>query len=254
VAAVLILDVPPALDVGSVRTVPETFRALDWLARRHAGESAALIAQRAGVPIAAVHRATDAYGPFPRPTQQLGRTIVDEAVLSERAGRWVGARRRGQTSTAIARAEGVSYQLVSRATAGHGPYPTPEVVERWVAARRAGRTLEAIAQGDAVRVAVVRRGTKPHGPFRMPGGRLPEGVVGVNGVARMAGVSVPAVVRWRKSGRLPEPDFTTASGRALWLPGTVREWLDSADYFSTCQVYGARCISIGHHISAVHAG
>ncbi len=62
--------------------MPETYRALDLLARRHDGESAAFIAQHAGVSEAVVLRATDPYGPFPRPHLQLGRTIVDEEVLT----------------------------------------------------------------------------------------------------------------------------------------------------------------------------
>ena len=66
-------------------------KALDWLARRHAGESAALIASRAGVSEATVLSATMAYGPFPRPSQQLGRTTeavaeLEAAYLTARAG------------------------------------------------------------------------------------------------------------------------------------------------------------------------
>lgn len=101
-------------------------------------------------------------------------------------------------------------------------------------------------------VTVVRRVTKPYGPFPGPGGRLPEGVVGVNAVAAMAGVSGPTVVRWQRSGRLPPPDFTTAAGRALWFSATISRWLDSATFLKTCQTCGARCVSLGHHRSAVH--
>ena len=53
--------------------------ALEWLSLRRDGESVALIAHRAGVSVAAVARATDPFGPFPRPSRQLGRVVVDEA-------------------------------------------------------------------------------------------------------------------------------------------------------------------------------
>jgi len=70
--------------------VPERLRALDWLARRHAGESAALIAHHAGVSEAVVLTATKAYGPFPRPTQRLGaRSLPSEAQVDERVRRWI---------------------------------------------------------------------------------------------------------------------------------------------------------------------
>ena len=72
-------------ELGSVRAVPETHPALDWLARRHAGESAALIAQRAGVSESIVRRATRPYGPFPRPSSRPTATTVSERALSARA-------------------------------------------------------------------------------------------------------------------------------------------------------------------------
>ncbi len=168
-------DRPRGGPLGSVLTVPETYRALDLLARRHDGESAAFIAQHAGVSEAVVLRATDPYGPFPRPHLQLGRTIVDEEVLTERTGRWVEARRRGQSSTAIARVEGVSRQLVSRVTRDHGTYPAPEVVEARAEARRAGESVEAIGASYGVRGSVIRRHTAPFGPFVAHGNALPDG-------------------------------------------------------------------------------
>ena len=234
--------------------MPEQHRALDWLARRHAGESVGLIARRAGVSKSMVITATKAYGPFPRPTQLLYRSRLSDAELSERTRRWVEARRQGRLVTDIAKDEGAPHQVVSLHTRDHGPFPAPDVVEQWVAGRHAGRTLVAIAEEHRVRVEVVRRVTKPYGPFSMPGGRLPEGVLGVNGVARMAGVSCPTILRWQKTGRLPQPDFTTAHGRALWLPATIERWLDSAEFLVTCEVCGARCVSIGHHRSAIHGG
>lgn len=81
---------------------------------------------------------------------------------------------------------------------------------------------------------------------------MPDGVLGVTAFAEQAGVSGPTVLRWQSSGRLPEPDFTTARGRHLWLQATVKSWLDSADYLTACQVCGARCLSVGHHAAAVH--
>ena len=209
---------PNVLLVGrlaSVRKVPEHHPALDWLARRHAGESAALIAQRAGVSEAVVRRDTKAYGPFPRPTQQVNRTTVSDDVLSARTDRWVEARRRGRAPTAIAREEGVSHQLVSKATRDHGPYPAPATVQAWADARRAGQPVEAIAAAYDVRASVIRRHTAPLGPFRGQGPHLPDGVLGVTAIAERAGVSGPTVLRWQSSGRLPEPDFVTPRAPAL---------------------------------------
>lgn len=96
--------------------MPEQHRALDWLARRHAGESVGLIAHRAGVSKSVVITATQAYGPFPRATQLLYRSRLTDAEVSQRTRRWVEARQHGQTSTAIAKAEGVSHQRVSQLT------------------------------------------------------------------------------------------------------------------------------------------
>ena len=182
--------------------MPEQYRSLDWLARRRAGESSALIARRAGVSEATV--ATKAYGPFPRPSQQVNRTTLSDDMLTDRAARWVQARRRGRTTTDIARDDGVSHQAVSQANRDRGPYPAPEVVDSWADARRAGRTIAAIADEHGVDVSVVRRETAKQGPFRMPGARLPDGVLGVSAVAARAGVSSPTALRWRATGRLAE--------------------------------------------------
>ena len=76
--------------------MPAQHHALDWLARRHAGESAALIAWRAGVSEAAVLKATKAYGPFPRPSRQLGRTTVSDEHHRQRVQAWTDQRRRGR--------------------------------------------------------------------------------------------------------------------------------------------------------------
>lgn len=177
--------------------------ALEWLVRRRDGESAALIGRRDGVPAATVRRVTDPYGPFPRATRQLGRTHIPEAIADARARRWVHARRRGQSVIAIAAREGLAHQLVSRMTADYGPFPAPEVIEEWAQARRAGRTLAQIAAADHVGVTVVSRMTRGLGPFTPIGPRLPDGVIGVKGLAWMVGVSEPTVLRWVRQDRTP---------------------------------------------------
>ena len=55
------------------------------------------------------------------------------------------------------------------------------------------------------------------GPFPAPGAKLPEGVLGVKGVARRVGMSEVAVNRWIQRGITPAPDFVTRVGRPLWL-------------------------------------
>lgn len=229
----------------------EQYRALDWLTRRRAGESCALIGERAGVSADVVRRATRQYGPFPRASEQLGRSRLSVDVLSARERRWVKARRRGLLAADIARTEGVRHQSVSRATRDHGPFPAPEVVRSWADARRSGSTIGAIAQAAGVRVATVRSETSRHGPFRPPGPRLPTSVEGVESIARRVGVSPVTVGRWRDRGKLPNPDFTTARGRSLWLPRTIDAWLSHAD-LGVCPDCGARCISVGQHRAQSH--
>ena len=170
-------------------------------------------------------RATKPYGPFPRPSLQLGRYQLSDDVLAERARRWVELRRHGHTATSIAATEGVAHQYVSRATRDHGPYPAPEVIQGWVEERRLGRTLSTIADKAGVPESTTRRETAPFGPFRAPGHPLPDGVEGVSTIAKRAGVSSATVMHWRDSGRLPDPDFITAAGRQLWLPSTIDQWL-----------------------------
>jgi predicted DNA-binding transcriptional regulator AlpA len=235
-----------------VRLVPNQHPTLDWLSRRHAGESAALIAHHAGVSEAAVLSATRPCGPFPRPTQRLGaRSLPSEAQVDERVRRWIRLRQNGQTTTAIARAENTSHQLVSRATRDHGPFPSNEVVEEWVQARRAGRMVSQIAEAYDVPQATIRRGTAKHRPFPTPGAQLPDGVLGITAVAARIGLKSPSVVRWRSTGRLPEPDFVTAKGRELWLAGTIERWLASSD-LARCPDCGARCVSLAHHRAGLH--
>jgi AraC-like DNA-binding protein len=235
-----------------VRLVPNQHPTLDWLARRHAGESAALIAHHAGVTEAAVLTATKPYGPFPRPTQRLGaRSLPSEAQVDERVRRWIRLRQHGQTATAIARAEGTSHQLVSRATRDHGLFPSDEVVERWVQARRAKRMVSQIAEEYNVPQATIRGATAKYGPFPMPGAQLPDGVMSISAVAARIGLKYPSVLRWRSTGRLPEPDFVTAKGRELWLNETNERWLEASD-LAQCPDCGARCLSLGRHRGAAH--
>ena len=232
--------------------MPDPHRALEWLSQRHSGESAALIAAHAGVSEEVVLDATRALGPFPRPTRRSGApSLPTDTQVDERRQRWVELRRSGHATTAIARAEGTTHQLVSRATCDHGPFPAPETVEQWVAARRSRRTIAQIAEDFGVPSPTIRRATAAHGPFPLPGARLPDGVMGVASVAARVGLSLPSVLRWRATGRLPGPDFVTARGRELWLPGTIETWLSTAE-LSTCRVCGARCASLAHHRSAAH--
>lgn len=98
---------------------------LEWLALRRDGQSAALIAQRAGVTEAAVLRVTSPYGPFPRPSRQLGRVVASSEEVKRRTARWVALRRAGVKVSVIAAHEGVTHQIVSRTTGPFGPFPKP---------------------------------------------------------------------------------------------------------------------------------
>ena len=124
------------------------YPALEWLSLRHDGESPALIADRAGVPVAAVTRAADPYGLFPRPTRQLGRVIAPEAMVDARTARWVHLRRNEVRVTEIA--PGRAH--LTRSSAGqHSPravpktHPSLETVKRWEKDRRAGIPATTIA-------------------------------------------------------------------------------------------------------------
>ena len=233
--------------------MPAQHHALDWLARRHAGESAALIAWRAGVRESTVINATKAYGPFARPSQQLGRTIVSDEHHSQRVQAWIEQRRRGRTASEIARDFGVSHQIVSRATLGHGPFPSEDTVSAWVAARRQRRTLHQISREYQVPPRRIGHRTAASGPFAQPAvsPRLPEGLLGIAAIAARVGLASPAVLRWRAAGRLPTPDFVTASGRQLWLAATIEEWLKDTD-LQTCPQCGARTRSVARHARARH--
>lgn len=231
----------------------ERHRALEWLARRHAGESPALIAHRAGVSTSTVVTATRAYGPFPRATQRFNAAPLPSGnALAARTARWVGMRRRGVTSVTIARREGLSHQTVSRYTAEYGPFPSQDIVDEWAAARRSGRSLRQIAEAYDVQPAKIASATRPYGPFPSIGPRLPDGVLAVSSIARIVGLNRVTVLRWRNLGRLPPPDFVTARGRALWLHTTIEKWLAEQRCLTPCPACGALCLSVTQHASRSH--
>jgi hypothetical protein len=211
----------------------------------------AMIAWRDGVSPQTVKRATAPYGPFPAASRHLGRTITASTALDQRTQRWVDARRRGERVSDIAHREGVAHQLVSRYTAEAGPFPSEEVVQEWVRARRAGKTIAAIATKYGAPDGLVSRATRLWGPFRPTGPRLPVGLVGGKGIARMAGVSDATGLRWVRTGRVPDPDFVVGKGRALWLTTTIARWLQAGDLHA-CPDCGARCVSLNQHRAAVH--
>ncbi len=224
-----------------------------WVARRRGGESAALIADAEGVTEGAVLRATAHAGPFPRPSRQLGRTLASGSDVAVRTEKWVAARRRGVQVQSLADQYGVSHQWVTKCTAGRGPFPAPEVVDEWVRARRTGEPPDRIADRCGAPVTTVRRATRPHGPFPRRGPRLPDGVVGMNELARRVGISHPVLLTWRRAGRLPDPDFRLENGRTLWLEATVTRWLAGTD-LQTCPECGARCVGTRQHRALAHRG
>ena len=235
--------------------MPQQHRPLDWLARRHAGESAGLIASRAGVNKKTVLRETRDFGPFPPPTQRLnGRTVASAGQVSERTARWIRARRRGLYAAEIAAAEGVSRQLVSSATVGHGPFPSADTVTAWVDARHNRRTVSDIGLEYGIPGKRVAHHTAPYGPFPRPphGARIPDGLLGISAIAERLRLSSPTVIAWRRDGRLPRPDFVTDRGRDLWLASTIDRWVDKADWLETCPECGARCVSMTRHRSQAH--
>ncbi|QKE82489.1 hypothetical protein [Arthrobacter sp. NEB 688] len=212
----------PARDIRFV-TVSESHPELEWLARRRAGESVALIARRAGVSERAVFKATGRFGPFPPPDQHVGRAYLSPVLLEERRARWVSDRRRGVRVKEIAARDGVSHQSVTRATRDWGPLPSRESIEAWVEARQQRRSLAAIADEFGVLAHVVQRLTRPHGPFPRPAPTGLEGVETIESISRRIGLS-DSVVRTKRH-LLPEPDWVTGKGRPVWLPRTVDRWL-----------------------------
>ncbi|MBD3783236.1 MAG: hypothetical protein IE926_09835 [Micrococcales bacterium] len=125
------------------------------------------------------------------------------------------------------------------------------MAQQWTASRHAGRSLAAIAEEYGTTIGKVRASTRPFGPFRPPGPRLPDGVVGVKGLAQMAWVSHPTAARWVRTGRTPAPDFVTATGRTVWQAATIAAWLRDSD-FAHCPDCGARCVSLSWHRAQAH--
>lgn len=226
--------------------VGEWFASLEWLQRRKEGESPAQIAARAGISVEVVLRATDPYGPF---------MSEQDRRRAARNARWVEQRRAGVSVSEIARESGVAHQIVSAATNQHGPFPKPgppaSQVQAWVAARRAGTPLAAIARSAKVSPYRVAKATRQFGPFEQPVWRLPDGVVGLAGVAQIVGVSPPVIATWESDGSLPAPNFTTAKGRRLWLRSAIEAWLVDSG-LGTCPVCGARTKSPRRHQTIRH--
>lgn len=224
--------------------------ALEWLQRRAEGEPLASIAERAGVPVAAVRRATDPYGPWPR--DPLGGEHA-----GRRQRRWIALRRNGVSVREIAERDGVSHQMVSTWTRDAGPFPKPgtpsaEQVHEWVAARRAGQSIRQVARGAGVPAHRVSAATKPYGPFPRRSQRIPDGLYCRNNIAALTGVAEPTVATWYAQGFLPPPDFVTSHGRPIWLLATIDRWLPTSGLIPcpTCGVLSRRPES---H-SAAHRG
>lgn len=218
-------------------------RELEWLQRRHEGEPVAQIAARAGVTSLRVRAATDPFGPFPDPVQ-------------ERHREWVALRRGGVRVTEIARAAGISHQAVSKATADHGPFPQPvlpseEQVAQWVARRREGVTITQLAEESGITRFVISAATRAFGPFPRRARRMPDGAIALGGIATRLGVTKPTVTAWQRSGFLPDPDFTTATGRRLWLTSTIDAWIPTAG-LTNCDQCGARVRVLSAHQALGH--
>lgn len=205
--------------VGNRPPTPLSYRALDWLQRRAAGEHVTAIAAGAGVSAETIRRATNPWGPFPRTAKQ--------ARIKALRDTWVQLRREGVSTAEIARRHGVSRKTVATTTADDGPYPqpgtlTPDPTTDWVTARRAGISVAAIAAAAAVPTRRVANATRPYGPYpHPPKPPLPDGVVGLSDLARQLGVTSPTVTSWVSRGYLPPPDFTTRRGRRLWLANNI---------------------------------
>ena len=200
--------------------------ALEWLQRRAEGESVASIASRAGVPVAAVRRATDPYGPWSRDPsggEHAGR----------RQRRWIAMRRKGVSVREIAQRDGVSHQMVSRWTRDAGPFPKPgtpsvEQVQSWVTARRAGQSIQQIARSSGVPTHRVSAAIKPYGPFPRRSQRIPAGIYCRNDIATLIGVAGPTIATWYSQGFLPPPDFIISRSRPIWLPATIERWIPTS--------------------------
>lgn len=211
-----------------------------WAQARRAGRSVEEIAAAAGVAPSTVSRAThdttrQEADPFPL-EQSLDARQRQRAAANARITGWVDERRRGVPAADIAARDGVTVAWVRARTRPARPFPTaptaaqlarsrgtdPEVVEEWVRRRHAGETVAAIAATADVRPATVSAVTSPHGPF-LSRTTTPPGLVGLRGIARIAGVSLPAVTHWLRTGRLPAPVQKTS--RRVWRKADVRAWV-----------------------------
>lgn len=225
-------------------------RALEWLQRRHAGESVALIARRDGVSTYRVRYATGRFGPFPTPTMRVDLSTVRDT--SRRNKGWVEQRRRGVPAKVIAAQAGVSHQYVSQVTGPFGPFPSRETVAQWVADRSSGVAPEVIAATFGAPVGVIERLTAPAGPF--PSGRTASRgeVVGVCEAAREIGVSRSWLNHLREAGTFPDPDFVTAAGRHVWLRAKVLAWVREQPEHLTCPQCGRALLRLALHVRREH--
>lgn len=166
---------------------------------------------------------------------------------------WAALRRRGVSTSTIARANGVSHQWVSRVTAQWGPFPragaiAPELVERWVDQRRQGRSAERIAREYGLRPERVLRETAGHGPFRVR--HSEPGWLGVSEIAEVLKISLPTLLRWCDAGFLPS-GIVGDNGRRQWRAESIDQWLESAG-LDVCPECGARSRDGLRHTAAVH--
>lgn len=215
-----------------------------WAQARRAGHSVEEIAADASVASSTVSRATydttrQEADPFPL-EQSLDARQRRRAAADARTAGWIAERRRGVPAAEIAARDGVTVAWVRARTRPAGPFPAaptaaqlarknsrgrgidPEVVKEWVRRRQAGETVGAIAATADVRPATVSAATSPHGPFLSRTTTLP-GLVGLRGIARIAGVSRPAVTHWLRTGRLPAPAQETP--RRVWHEADARAWV-----------------------------
>lgn len=176
-----------------------------------------------------------------------------ETKVHPKALAWAAQRRAGVSTLRIADKEGVSHQLVSRATRLFGRYPRPgapseATVQKWVQARRRGVAASRIAASDGVNVTRVVDATAPWGPFRWS--KSPPGWTGVSGLADRVGVSLPTLLRWAEAGDTPPPD-RVERGRRLWRDETVESWV-AASNLEACPTCGALAKDVRKHAVAVH--
>lgn len=223
--------------------MPDTHRALAWLQRRAAGESAESIADHDGVPVDAIHRATD----------QLLRAH-HARQREQRAHDWAALRNAGQRVIDIAEAYGVTRHLVGTETAHLGPFPkpspTPDQITEWVIARHQGTSITEIARTANVSLKTVTDATRAHGPYprKAPRSSTPAGHLTKADIARLLGISNPTILDWERRGYLPPPDTET---RRLWRETTITTWLPTSD-LQRCPSCGTWTRHLGRHQRLQH--